>query len=289
MAKKSVQASTLDQAMMQLDLASSVRLNNGVEVPILGLGVYQSPPGKITRDAVKYAFEYGYRLVDTARIYGNEQDVGLAIRDSGVRREDVFVTTKLWNSDHGYDSTLRAFEESLRRLGLKYVDLYLIHWPETLRQESWRAMIRLLKEGKCRAIGVSNYTIRHLEQLIASSDAVPAVNQVEFHPFLYQKNLLEYCESHGIQLEAYSPLTRGERLNDPNIVEIAKKQHRTPAQVLVRWALQHSLVAIPKSVRKERIFENSRVFDFTLSTDDMDTLDFLNQDFRTCWDPTNQP
>ncbi len=222
----------------------------------------------------------------TARIYGNEQDVGLAIRESGARREDIFVTTKLWNSDHGYDSTLRAFEESLRRLGLKYLDLYLIHWPETLRQESWRAMIRLLKEGKCRAIGVSNYAIRHLEQLIVSSDIVPTVNQVEFHPFLYQKKLLEYCQSHGIQLEAYSPLTRGERLNDPKIVEIAKKQGQTPAQVLIRWALQHSLVAIPKSVRKERIFENSRVFDFVLSPDEMRVLDSLNEDFRTCWDPT---
>ncbi len=275
--------------MMSVDKASSVKLNNGTEIPRLGLGVYQSPPGKITSDAVKYAFEHGYRLVDTARIYGNEQDVGLAIRESGVRREDIFVTTKLWNSDHGYDSTLRAFEESLRRLGLKYVDLYLIHWPETLRGESWRAMIRLLKDGKCRAIGVSNYTIKHLEELLASSDVVPAVNQVEFHPFLYQRELLDYCQRHGIQLEAYSPLTRGQRLDDPTIVDLAKKHGRTPAQDLIRWALQHSLVAIPKSVRKERIFENRRVFDFALSPDDMSALDSLNEDFRTCWDPTDQP
>ncbi len=279
----------MDQPMTQLELASRTKLNNGIEIPILGLGVYQSPPGKVSRDGVKYALEFGYRLVDTARIYGNEQDVGQAIHESGIRRDEVFVTTKLWNGDHGYDSTLRAFEESLRRLGLKYVDLYLVHWPETLRQESWGAMIRLLKEGKCRAIGVSNYTIKHLEELLAGSDVVPAVNQVEFHPFLYQKKLLDYCQLHGIQLEAYSPLTRGQRLDDPKIVGLAKKHGRTPAQVLIRWALQHSLVAIPKSVRKERILENSGVFDFALSPDEMSSLDSLNEDFRTCWDPTDQP
>ena len=276
--------------MAQLSSAATVKLNNGVEIPFLGLGVYQSPPGETTQDAVKHALKCGYRLVDTARVYGNEQDVGLALRESGLPREEVFVTTKLWNSDHGYDSTIRACEESLRRLGLKYLDLYLVHWPVSgVRNESWRAMEKLLRDGKCRAIGVSNYTINHLNDLLASSNTIPAVNQVEFHPFLYQQKLLEYCQGHGIQLEAYSPLTRGERLNHPKVVEIAKKHLRTPAQILIRWAVQHSVVAIPKSVRNERILENSRVFDFTLSTNEMNALDSLNEDFRTCWDPSNLP
>ena len=276
--------------MAQLSSAGTVKLNNGVDIPLLGLGVYQSAPGKTTRDAVRHALKCGYRLVDTARVYGNEQDVGLALRGSGLSREEVFVTTKLRNGDHGYDSTIRACEESLRRLGLKYLDLYLIHWPVSgVRNESWRAMEKLLKDGKCRAIGVSNYTINHLSEMLASSNTIPAVNQVEFHPFLYQQKLLEYCRGHGIQLEAYSPLTRGERLNHPKVVEIAREHGRTPAQILIRWAVQHSVVAIPKSVRNERILENSRVFDFTLSLSEMKALDSLNEDFRTCWDPSNLP
>lgn len=273
---------------MQLVPHSTVKLNNGVEIPRLGLGVYQSPPGKMTQDGVRYALECGYRLVDTARIYGNEGDVGMAVRESGLARDQVFVTTKLWNSDHGYDSTIRACEESLRRLGLSYLDLYLIHWPAPgVRRETWKAMTQLMRDGKCRAIGVSNYTTRHLEELLANSDVVPAVNQVEFHPFLYQRELLQYCHGHEIQLEAYSPLTRGERLNHPTVLDVAKRHGRTPAQVLIRWSLQHSVVAIPKSVRKERILENSRVFDFVLTADDMKVLDSLNEDFRTCWDPTD--
>ena len=272
---------------MQLVPHSTVKLNNGVEIPHLGLGVYQSPPGKTTQDAVTYALECGYRLVDTARIYGNQGDVGMIVRESGLARDQVFVTTKLWNSDHGYDPTIRACEESLRRLGLSYLDLYLIHWPVPgARKETWKAMTQLVKDGKCRAIGVSNYATRHLEELLANSDVVPAVNQVEFHPFLYQRELLEYCQRHQIQLEAYSPLTRGERLNHPTVLDVAKRHGRAPAQVLIRWSLQHSVVAIPKSVRKERILENSRVFDFVLTADDMKVLDSLNEDFRTCWDPT---
>jgi len=276
--------------MAQLSSGATVKLNNGVDIPLLGLGVYQSSPGTTTQDAVRHALKCGYRLVDTARIYGNEQDVGLAIRESRMPREEVFVTTKLWNSDHGYDSTIRAFDESLRRLGLNYLDLYLIHWPVSgVRNESWRAMEKLLKDGKCRAIGVSNYTINHLSEMLASSNTIPAVNQVEFHPFLYQQKLLEYCRGHDIQLEAYSPLTRGERLNHPKVVEIARKHERTSAQILIRWAVQHSVVAIPKSVRNDRILENSRVFDFTLSSSEMKALDSLNEDFRTCWDPSNLP
>ncbi len=275
-------------SMANLNIQSTVKLNNDVRMPILGLGVYQSPPGRVTRNAVNFALRVGYRHVDTARIYGNEADVGEAVRESGVPRRDLFVTTKLWNSDQGYDSTLRACEASLKRLGLDYLDLYLVHFPvPDVRKESWRAMETLLEKGKCRAIGVSNFTIRHLEELIGESHVIPSVNQVEFHPFLYQKELLEYCQMKGIQVEAYSPLARGERLKHPRIDSLTEKYVKTPAQLMIRWGLQHGLVVIPKSTREERIRENSQVFDFDISDDDMRSLDSLNEDLRLNWDPTN--
>ena len=274
----------------ELSLQSTIALNNGVEIPSLGLGVYQSPPGAITERAVDYALSIGYRHFDTARIYGNESDVGKALRKSGLPREQVFVTTKLWNGDQGYDSALRACEGSMKRLGISYLDLYLIHWPvPRLRNDSWRAMVKLLTEGKSRAIGVSNYTIKHLTELLDEFDIVPAVNQVEFSPFLYQKDLLDYSRRHGIQLEAYSPLTRGERLDNPAVAKVAKNHTRTPAQILIRWSLQHSLVVIPKSVNPERIRENSDVFDFEISSTEMKILDSLNEDYHTSWDPTDEP
>src|SRR6266704_1979411 len=216
-------------SMANLNTQSTVKLNNDVRMPI-GLGVYQSPPGRVTRNAVNFALRVGYRHVDTARIYGNEADVGEAVRESGVPRGDLFVTTKLWNSDQGYDSTLRAFEGSLKRLGLDYLDLYLVHFPvPDVRKESWSAMETLLKKGRCRAIGVTNFTIRHLEELIEESHVIPSVNQVEFHPFLYQKELLKYCQRKGIQVEAYSPLARGERLKHPRIDSLTEKYSKTPA------------------------------------------------------------
>lgn len=275
-------------AQSELNLQTRIKLNSDVEIPVLGLGVYQTPPGKTTQSAVRTALGFGYRHFDTARIYGNESDVGQAIRDSGISREEVFITTKLWNQDQGYDSTIRACDASLKRLGLDFLDLYLIHFPVTgMRQDSWRAMKKLLETGKCRAVGVSNYTIRHLEELLENSDLVPAVDQVEFNPFLYQKELLDYCTSKNIQIEAYSPLTRGERLNHPRIARIATELTKSPAQVLIRWGLQHGLVVIPKSAREQRIRENSHVFDFRLSTNDMIELDSLNEDLRTNWDPSN--
>jgi diketogulonate reductase-like aldo/keto reductase len=275
---------------LSLTLQSRRKLNDGVEIPILGLGVYQAAPGRATQQAVGFALEVGYRLIDTASLYGNERDVGKSVRESDVPRGDVFVTTKLWNSDHGYDSTLRAFEKSLALLGLEYIDLYLIHWPVfNLRRESWKAMEKLRKEGKCRSIGVSNYTIRHLKELLEESDVVPSVNQVEFNPFLYQKELVDFCNKNGIQIEAYSPLTKGHRLREPTIVEIAQKYSRTPAQVMIRWSIQHGFVVIPKSVRRERIIENSQVFDFEISREDMAKLDSLDESFRMDWDPTTQP
>jgi methylglyoxal/glyoxal reductase len=273
-----------------LSLESTLKLNNGVEMPILGLGVYQSPPGSTTQRAVSSALQTGYRLIDTARIYGNEADVGEAIRSSRVPREDIFVTTKLWNSDQGYNSALRAFEASLRRLNMDYLDLYLIHFPvpET-RIDSWKALGTILKSGKCRAVGVSNFMIPHLEELSSNSLLTPAVNQVEFHPFLYQKELLDYNRRHGIQTEAYSPLARAEKLKHPKIAAIAALHSKTTAQVMIRWSLQHGLVTIPKSVREERIRENSNVFDFNLDQNDMRALDTLNENLRTNWDPSNVP
>ena len=221
--------------MANLSIQSTVKLNNDVRMPILGLGVYQSPPGRVTRNAVNFALRVGYRHVDTARIYGNEADVGEAVRESGVPRGDLFIATKLWNSDQGYDSTLRACEASLKRLGLDYLDLYLVHFPvPDVRKESWRAMETLRKKGRCQAIGVSNFTIRHLEELIEESHVIPSVNQVELHPFLYQKELLKYCQDRGIQVEAYSPLARGERLQDPRIASLATKYSKSPAQLMVR-------------------------------------------------------
>ena len=267
-----------------------VTLNNGSKMPILGLGVYQSAPGRETFDAVLHALEVGYRHIDTARYYANERDVGEAMRESGLPRGDIFVTTKLANDDHGYDEAQRACDRSLQDLGLEYLDLYLIHWPvKHKRKDAWRALEKLLADGKCRAIGVSNYTTRHLDELLGHAKVTPAVNQVELNPFLYQRALIEYCAAKKIQVEAYSPLTQGERLKHPAIISTAKKHDKTAAQIMIRWAIEHDLVVIPKSVKPKRIEENFTVFDFNLDTDDLETLDNLNEDLRVCWDPTNAP
>jgi methylglyoxal/glyoxal reductase len=260
-------------------LMSTVRLNQGVEIPWLGLGVFQTEPGPVTERAVRWALDAGYRLIDTAAMYRNEEDVGRAIRASGVARDELFVTTKLWYSEQGYESALKAGRESLARLGLDRIDLYLIHWPRApspqTRLDSWRALERLREEGVCRAIGVSNYTVRHLEELRTHSSTLPAVNQVEFHPWVYDPELLRYLAQHAIQPEAYTPLTRGRRLDDPTVARIAQGHGRSVAQVLLRWGLQHGIVVIPKSIREERIRENARVFDFALTPDEMARLDAL--------------
>jgi diketogulonate reductase-like aldo/keto reductase len=263
-------------------------------MPVLGLGVFQTEPGPTTRQAVAWALEEGYRMIDTAALYGNEADVGEAVRASRLPREEVFVTTKLWHTEHGHDRALRAFAQSRERLGLEYVDLYLIHWPRADSPEdrigSWKALEELKAEGLCRAVGVSNYTIRHLEEIAARSALVPAVNQVEFHPFLYDPELLDYCAGHGIRVEAYSPLTRNRRLDDPRIRTVAGEVGRSPAQVLIRWGLQHGVVEIPKSTHRERIRENAKVFDFSLSAAQMGRLDALVDHRRvTQWDPAAIP
>jgi diketogulonate reductase-like aldo/keto reductase len=271
-----------------LSINRRVTLNNGVEMPVFGLGTYLSGNRRETLAMVLNALEMGYRHIDTARFYGNEKDIGDAIRKSGIPREEIFITTKLWNSDHGFNRAQQAFEESLGDLGCDYVDLYLIHWPvQHLRNESWKALQKLQVEGKCRAIGVSNYTIGHLKELFDVSSVMPAVNQVEFSPYLYQKELLEFCRSNDIQLESYSPLTKGHMLGDSRLHEIGKKYGKSSAQILIRWALQKQVIVIPKSTRMDRIRENADVFDFEISPEDMVELDAFHKNLRVSWDPTS--
>jgi diketogulonate reductase-like aldo/keto reductase len=270
-----------------LKLDARARLNDGNGIPWLGLGVYRTSAGGACLRAVKHALSIGYRHIDTAALYGNEEDVGRAVRESGLARDAVFVVTKLWNSDQGYASAIEACGQSLAKLKLDYVDLYLIHWPEPRKRlDSWRALVELRKQGKCRSIGVSNYTVAHLKELAAQSEVVPSVNQVEFSPFLFQRELLDFCKARAIQLEAYCPLTRGAKLSDPVVRSVAGRHGKTPAQILLRWALQHEVVVIPKSARPARIEENAGIFDFTLDERDMAALDGLNADYRACWDPT---
>ncbi|MEK6924250.1 MAG: aldo/keto reductase [Candidatus Micrarchaeota archaeon] len=252
-------------------------------MPLLGLGTWKSSEGSEADNAVKWALEAGYRHVDTAAIYGNERSVGKAVRESGLPREQVFITTKLWNADQ--KNARKALEWSLKRLDTSYADLYLIHWPQTgTRNAAWKELETLQREGLCRAIGVSNYTVRHLQELETQGSA-PAVNQVEFSPFLNQQELLDYCTRKKIVVEAYSPLTRGEKLKDARITRIAQAHTKTNAQVLIRWSLQNGMVVLPKSSRKERIAENAGVFDFKLAPEEMKALDCLNENFRTCWNP----
>jgi diketogulonate reductase-like aldo/keto reductase len=297
---------------MELSIDSIITLNDGHSIPQLGFGVWQIRPGRTCAGAVLAALEAGYRHIDTAAAYDNEESVGAAIRASRIRRESIFVTTKLLNDEHADPE--RALNASLRRLNLDYVDLYLIHFPVPERCRSWRTLEALQAQGKARSIGVSNFTIRHLTELLAGTDTIPAVNQVEFHPYLYQRDLLDFCVSKGIVIEAYSPLTHGKRLDDPRLVAVAGKYAkvkprlatrwmklpltdnffycattRSPAQILIRWALQHDVVVIPKTAKHSRIFENADVFDFEITEEDMQCLDGFNENLRTCWDPTDAP
>lgn len=263
-----------------------VKLANGVEMPWFGLGVYKAAEGEEVIGAVRAALKAGYRSIDTASLYQNEEGVGQAIRESGIPRDEIFVTTKVWNTEQGYDETLAAFERSRKRLGLEVIDLYLIHWPVREKfLDTWRALETLYKERKVRAIGVSNFNIHHLEAVMNISDINPMVNQVEFHPFLTQKPLLTFCKEHDIQLEAWRPLTKGEIFTHPVVQALAKKYGKTPAQIVLRWNLEHRVVTIPKSVREERIQENANIFDFHLSPEDVEALDGLNEDRRLGQNP----
>lgn len=263
-------------------------LNNGVKMPWLGFGVFQIDDGPKVEQAVLSAFEVGYRSIDTATIYKNERSVGKAIRESGIPREDIFLTTKVWNSDQRAKRTMAAFEESLERLDTEYVDLYLVHWPvEGCYKETWQVMEEIYENGRAKAIGVSNFQIHHLEDILNDAQVVPAVNQIEFHPFLVQPDLLSFCQTNKIQVEAWSPLMQGQIVNDPTVKKLAEKYHKTPAQIALRWNLQHEVVTIPKSARPKRIGENAQIFDFELSQADIDLLDALDEGKRTGPDPNN--
>lgn len=283
--------------MNKLNISSKIILNNGIKMPVIGFGVWRIPEGEEVVNAVKCALNAGYRIIDTAMIYNNEEGVGRAIKESGIPREEIFVTTKLWNVDQGYENALKAIDVSLAKLGLSYVDLYLIHWPtasadtkESLnkREETWKAMEEIYRSGKAKAIGVSNYMINHLEEMKKYATIPPAVNQIEFHPFLYQEKLLNYCEKNNIILEAYCPLMHGEKLlNDKSITDIAKEYGKSNAQILLRWHLQHGAVPLPKSSHQEHIKENIDIFNFELAEEDMKTLNALNQNLHVRADPTN--
>lgn len=258
----------------QLSIDTTVPLNNGLGIPPLGLGVWQMSEGAETEQSILWALEAGYRLIDTAKIYGNEAGVGNAVRKSGIAREEIFVTTKLWPTD--FFRVRAAFQKSLDKLGLGYIDLYLIHWPiPFVKRRLWKDFESIYAEGRVRAIGVSNYSVEQLEALASIAEIPPAVNQVRFHPFSYKRKLLDYCKTKNIVLEAYSPLARGRKFGNPVIAETARKYAKTPAQIMIRWSLQHGLIPIPKSSRKERIIENGTVFDFQLEDDDMKRLDNL--------------
>lgn len=269
------------------NITSRATLSNGVEMPWLGLGVFKAEGNELEK-AINIALEEGYRSIDTASMYGNEKDVGRIIKQCDVPREELFITTKVWNDDQGFENTLSAFEQSRKNLDLDYIDLYLIHWPVKGKyKETWKALEKLYKEKKVRAIGVCNFHIHHLEDLIADCEIVPMVNQVECHPLLTQKSLLSYCKQNNIQLEAWSPLMKGDVVNEPTLNELANKYNKTPAQIVLRWDLQNDVVVIPKSVNENRIKENSNIFDFEISEEDMKKIDALNINKRYGPDPDN--
>lgn len=273
-------------------LQSTTALANGVSMPWFGLGVFKVEEGDELVNAIRSAVKFGYRSIDTAAIYGNEGSVGEGIRqalaENGLKREELFITSKVWNADLGYESTLSAYETSLSKLGLDYLDLYLIHWPVAGKyKDAWRALEKLYKDGRVKAIGVSNFQIHHLKDLIEDAEITPMVNQVEFHPHLTQKELLVYTKEQGIQLEAWSPLMQGQLLDDPTLTEIAGQHGKSVAQIILRWDLQHGVVTIPKSTKEKRIIENASIFDFELSQADMDRIDGLNQNLRVGPDPDN--
>jgi len=267
---------------------SAITLTNGVRMPLLGLGVFLSKEGHEVEDAVMAAMEAGYRHIDTAAAYGNEGGVGRAVRKSGIPRSEIFITSKIWNTDQGYASAFDAFEESLERLGTDYIDLYLIHWPKGQRSlETWRAMEEIYEQGKVRAIGVSNFLVHHLEYLLANCRIPPMVDQVEFHPYLQHPLLQQFCRSRKIQFEAWHPIMKGKVNDVPLLQELASKYSRTPVQITLRWEIQKQVVAIPKSVHRDRIISNADIFGFEISEEDMVRIDHLDRNFRMGSDPDN--
>ncbi|GIS87943.1 MAG: 2,5-diketo-D-gluconic acid reductase [Gammaproteobacteria bacterium] len=278
--------------MLEKELAidSRVSLSDGNSMPLLGLGTWAAQPGGETRDAVAFALETGYRHIDTAKMYGNEQDVGEAVRQSSIPRQEIFVTTKLWDSDQGYQSANNAFDRSMDQLGLEYIDLYLIHWPvEKLRNDSWRALNEIKESGRTRSIGVSNFSHKHLQELYSYSDIRPVVNQIELSPFLQQPLIASFCRSENIQLTGYCPLAKGRRFDKPVLADIAEQHGKSPAQVMIRWALQNRQAVIPKSSNPKGIVQNADIFDFQIGVDEMVRLDGLDDDSRYCPDPLSMP
>lgn len=268
------------------------KLNNGVEMPLIGLGVFQVEDGQVVIESVKAAIRNGYRSIDTAAIYQNEEGVGQGIKEAleenGLSREDLFITSKVWNADLGYQSTLDAFELSLKKLGLDYLDLYLIHWPvEGKFVESWRALETLYKNGKIKAIGMSNFQIHHLKEVMENAEIMPMVNQIELHPMLSQVELRQFLKENSIQVEAWAPLMQGQLFENETLLEIANTHNKSIAQVVLRWHLQNGIVIIPKSVKEHRIQENANLFDFELSEAEMKSIDSLNKNHRVGPDPDN--
>ncbi|HBS46861.1 MAG TPA: aldo/keto reductase [Paenibacillus sp.] len=277
---------------MAQHLQDTTALHNGINMPWLGLGVFQVEEGSELIQAVKSAIAHGYRSIDTAAIYQNETGVGQAVKealqDNNLSREELFVTSKVWTADMGYEETIAAYEASLAKLGLEYLDLYLIHWPVKGKyKETWRALETLYKEGRVKAIGVSNFQIHHLEDVMKDAEFKPMVNQVELHPYLSQQALLSFCKEQGIQLEAWSPLMQGQLLDQPVLKQIAAKHGKSVTQVIIRWDLQRGIITIPKSTKEHRIIENVDVFDFQLTEEDMNLINALNQDQRVGPDPDN--
>lgn len=264
----------------------NVTLHNGVEMPLLGLGVWKTQDGTEVEEAVSFALNNGYRHIDTATLYRNEAGVGAGVRHSGIARSEVFVTTKVWNEDQGFDNTLRAFDQSQRNLDIDYIDLYLVHWPVKGKyKDSWRALERLYTEGRVKAIGVSNFLQHHLEDLLPMTEIRPMVNQLEHHPYLVQASLQQFCKDEGIQFEAWSPLMQGGIFSIPLLQELAAKHGKSVAQIVLRWNVQNGIVTIPKSVTPERIIENSQIFDFELDAADIAAINLLDKGERVGPDP----
>ncbi|SMC26329.1 Aldo/keto reductase [Clostridium acidisoli DSM 12555] len=274
------------------NLKNTVTLNNGVKMPWLGLGVFRVEDSPNLVDSVKTAIKNGYRSIDGAAIYGNEVSMGKGIAEgmkaAGISRENLFITSKVWNADLGYESTIKAYETSLKKLGLDYLDLYLIHWPvEGKYKDAWRALEYLYKQGRVKAIGVSNFQVHHLENLMKDAEIKPMINQVEFHPRLTQEKVRAFCKENDIQVEAWSPLMVGKLLDNEILKEIAHNHNKSIAQIILRWDIQNGVITIPKSTKVGRIIENSQIFDFELTNEEVEKINFLNQDLRVGPDPDN--
>ena len=270
------------------DIQGTFTLHNGVEMPYFGLGVYLSKDGQEVIDAVKWGVEAGYRHIDTASVYENEDGVGEGVKQCGITREDLFVVSKVWNTDQGYDTTLKAFDASLKRLDMEYLDLYLVHWPVAGKyKETWKALEKIYEEGRVRAIGVSNFMQHHLEDVMRDASVVPMVNQMEFHPFLVQQELIDFCKKNTIQYEAWSPMMQGRIFDMQEFKDLSKKYGKTAAQIVLRWDLQKGVITIPKSSKKERIIANADIFDFQLMEEDVQLLDKMHRGQRFGPDPDN--